>query len=104
MFLPRALTFFCAPHLTSRASTLLPGPAQGSATGAMFAARSPERDTFSGSQARFQGVLGSCLVGIAYGIAVARLGAGRAALFPALVPAAELSPVLAVLPHFAWKR
>jgi hypothetical protein len=38
-----------APYLTSRASTSLPGPAQGSAAGAMFAARSPERDTFSSS-------------------------------------------------------
>src|SRR4051794_21862533 len=34
-----------APHLTSRASTSLPGSAQGSATGATSAAPSPERDT-----------------------------------------------------------
>src|SRR3954470_24566955 len=39
-----------APHLTSRASTSLPGSAQGSATGATSAAPSPERDTFSGSE------------------------------------------------------
>ena len=40
------------------------------------------------SQAVFQGLLGGCFGVIAYGMTVASLGPGRAALFPALVPAA----------------
>ena len=40
------------------------------------------------SQAVFQGLLGGCFGVIAYGMTVTSLGAGRAALFPALVPAA----------------
>ena len=45
-------------------------------------------------QAFLQGALGGCLGVLAYGAAVARLGAGRAALFPACVPA--LATLLAV--------
>jgi drug/metabolite transporter (DMT)-like permease len=45
-------------------------------------------------QAFLQGALGGCLGVLAYGAAVSRLGAGRAALFPACVPA--LATLLAV--------
>ena len=45
-------------------------------------------------QAVYQGLLGGCVGVLAYGAAVARLGAGRAALFPSFVPA--LATLLAV--------
>ncbi|QFU16662.1 DMT family transporter [Microvirga thermotolerans] len=42
------------------------------------------------AQAFFQGVLGGCLATVAIAKAVSRLGAGEAALFPALVPSGAL--------------
>ncbi len=42
------------------------------------------------AQAFFQGILGGCLAPVAIANAVSRLGAGEAALFPALVPSGAL--------------
>ncbi len=52
------------------------------------------------AQAVYQGGLGGCLAIVAYAAAVARLGAGLAALFPALVP--PLAVLLAVPMTGSW--
>ncbi len=49
------------------------------------------------SQAFYQGLLGGCLGSVAIAKAVARLGAGEAALFPALVPSGALLLAIPIL-------
>ncbi|EIM28838.1 DMT family transporter [Microvirga lotononidis] len=56
------------------------------------------------AQAFFQGILGGCLAPVAIAKAVSRVGAGEAALFPALVPSGALLlaiPLLGEWPSYA---